>query len=112
MAARVITTVSTPEKAELSRQAGAVEVLDYPDDPQEFGAKIKELTDGGVAVVYDGVGEIHVRRQPGEPRRSRHACAVRRVERTGPAVRPAAAQRRGLTVLDAANARALHPHAR
>ena len=56
MAARVITTVSTPEKAELSRQAGAVEVLDYPEDPEEFGAKIKELTDGGVAVVYDGVG--------------------------------------------------------
>jgi NADPH2:quinone reductase len=57
MAARVITTVSTPEKAELSRQAGAVEVLDYPDDAQEFGAKIKELTDGGVAAVYDGVGK-------------------------------------------------------
>lgn len=57
MAARVITTVSTPEKAEMSRQAGAVEVLDYPDDPQGFGAKIKELTDGGVAVVYDGVGK-------------------------------------------------------
>lgn len=56
MAARVITTVSTPEKAEMSRNAGAVEVLDYPDDPAEFGAKIKELTDGGVAVVYDGVG--------------------------------------------------------
>jgi len=56
MAARVITTVSTPEKAELSRAAGAVEVLDYPDDPAQFGAKIKELTDGGVAVVYDGVG--------------------------------------------------------
>jgi NADPH2:quinone reductase len=56
MAARVITTVSTPEKAELSRQAGAVEVLDYPDDPAEFGAKIKDLTEGGVSVVYDGVG--------------------------------------------------------
>ena len=56
LAARVITTVSTPEKAELSRQAGAVEVLDYPEDAQEFGAKIKELTDGGVAAVYDGVG--------------------------------------------------------
>ncbi|MCV7219696.1 quinone oxidoreductase family protein [Mycolicibacterium elephantis] len=56
MAARVITTVSTPEKAEMSRNAGAVEVLDYPDDPAEFGAKIKELTDGGVSVVYDGVG--------------------------------------------------------
>src|SRR3981081_579082 len=56
MAARVITTVSTPEKAELSRKAGAVEVLDYPDDAEEFGAKIKERTDGGVAAVYDGVG--------------------------------------------------------
>ena len=56
LAARVITTVSTPEKAELSRQAGAVEVLDYPDDPAAFGARIKELTDGGVAAVYDGVG--------------------------------------------------------
>lgn len=56
MAARVITTVSTPEKAELSRKAGAIEVLDYPDDAAEFGAKIKDLTDGGVAVVYDGVG--------------------------------------------------------
>ena len=55
-AVRVITTVSTPEKAELSRQAGAVEVLDYPENPEEFGAKIKDLTDGGVAAVYDGVG--------------------------------------------------------
>ncbi|MEO3760482.1 quinone oxidoreductase [Mycobacterium sp. B14F4] len=56
MAVRVITTVSTPEKAELSRQAGAAEVLDYPDDPAAFGATIKEMTDGGVAAVYDGVG--------------------------------------------------------
>jgi NADPH2:quinone reductase len=57
LAARVITTVSTPQKSELSRQAGAVEVLDYPDDPAEFGTKIRALTDGnGVAAVYDGVG--------------------------------------------------------
>lgn len=57
LAASVITTVSTPDKAELSRQAGAVEVLEYPDDPQEFGDRIRELTDGnGVAAVYDGVG--------------------------------------------------------
>lgn len=55
---RVITTVSTPAKAELSRQAGATDVLDYPgDDPDEFGRRIRELTDGaGVAAVYDGVG--------------------------------------------------------
>lgn len=57
MAVRVITTVSTPEKAELSRRAGAVEVLDYPTDAAEFGAKIRQLTNGnGVAAVYDGVG--------------------------------------------------------
>ena len=54
---RVITTASTEAKAELSRQAGAIEVLDYPDDPQEFGAKIRELTPNGVAAVYDGVGK-------------------------------------------------------
>jgi NADPH2:quinone reductase len=55
---RVITTTSTPAKAELSRQAGATDVLDYPgDDPNEFGRRIRDLTDGaGVAAVYDGVG--------------------------------------------------------
>lgn len=61
MAVKVITTVSTPEKAELSRKAGAIEVLDYPSQteqgPAEFGAKIRKLTGGnGVAAVYDGVG--------------------------------------------------------
>lgn len=57
LAVKVITTVSTPQKAELSRQAGAVEVLDYPDGAAEFATKIRELTEGnGVAAVYDGVG--------------------------------------------------------
>ncbi|EJZ04589.1 quinone oxidoreductase family protein [Mycolicibacterium vaccae] len=61
LAASVITTVSTPEKAELSRRAGAVEVLDYPGQDEagaaDFGRRIRELTDGdGVAAVYDGVG--------------------------------------------------------
>ena len=55
---RVITTASTPEKAELSRQAGAIDVLDYPEDPAEFAARIRDLTGGaGVAAVYDGVGK-------------------------------------------------------
>ncbi len=53
---QVITTASTPEKAELSRQAGAVEVLEYPQDAEEFGATVKRLSNGGVAAVYDGVG--------------------------------------------------------
>jgi NADPH2:quinone reductase len=57
LGARVITTVSTPEKAELARTAGAAEVLGYPEDADEFGAQIRELTGGlGVAAVYDGVG--------------------------------------------------------
>lgn len=58
LGARVITTASTPRKAELSRGAGAVEVLDYPEDPQQFGAQVRALTGGeGVAAVYDGVGK-------------------------------------------------------
>jgi NADPH2:quinone reductase len=54
----VITTVSTPAKAELSRQAGATDVLDYPgNDADGFGKRIRGLTAGaGVAAVYDGVG--------------------------------------------------------
>lgn len=57
LGARVITTASTPEKAELSRQAGSVEVLDYPEDPEEFAEQVRTLTNGrGVAAVYDGVG--------------------------------------------------------
>ena len=111
LAVRVITTVSTPEKAELSRQAGAVEVLDYPEDPEEFGAKIKELTDGGVAAVYDGVGAATFDASLASLRDPRHARAVRRVQRAGPAVRPAAAQRGRFAVPDPADAGALHPHA-
>jgi len=54
--ARVITTVSTSEKAELSREAGASDVILYSD--QDFVAEVKRLTGGkGVDVVYDSVGK-------------------------------------------------------
>jgi NADPH2:quinone reductase len=57
LGARVITTASTPKKAELSRRAGSVEVLDYPENPEEFAEQVRTLTNGrGVAAVYDGVG--------------------------------------------------------
>jgi NADPH:quinone reductase len=50
---RVIGTVSTEQKAEVARAAGADEVLRYEEVP----AGVKELTGGqGVAAVYDGVG--------------------------------------------------------
>ena len=53
--ARVISTVSTEEKARLSREAGADEVILY--DEQDFEAEVRRLTDGrGVQVVYDSVG--------------------------------------------------------
>jgi len=54
--ARVITTVSTEEKAELSREAGASEVILYTQ--QDFVTEVKRLTHGkGVDVVYDSVGK-------------------------------------------------------
>ena len=53
--ARVIGTVSTREKAELARGAGADEVILYSE--QEFVAEVRRLTGGtGVQVVYDSVG--------------------------------------------------------
>jgi NADPH2:quinone reductase len=53
--AQVVTTVSTPEKAGLSRAAGADEVVVGYDG---FAERIRELTGGeGVPVVYDGVGK-------------------------------------------------------
>jgi NADPH2:quinone reductase len=54
--ARVITTVSTPAKAELSSEAGASDVILYTH--QDFEAEVKRITGGkGVDVVYDSVGK-------------------------------------------------------
>jgi NADPH:quinone reductase len=50
---RVIATTSTEEKADLAREAGAVEVIGYED----FAERVRQLTGGrGLDVVYDGVG--------------------------------------------------------
>jgi NADPH2:quinone reductase len=52
---RVIATVSTEEKAELAREAGATDVILYTEE--DFVAAVRRLTDGtGVHVVYDSVG--------------------------------------------------------
>ena len=54
--ARVIGTVSTADKGELARQAGASDVIVYTE--QDFEAETRALTSGrGVDVVYDSVGK-------------------------------------------------------
>jgi len=54
--ARVIGTVSTREKAELARAAGADDVILYTE--QDFEAEVKRLTNGaGLQVIYDSVGK-------------------------------------------------------
>jgi NADPH2:quinone reductase len=56
LGARVIATVSTEEKAELARIAGATDVILYTE--KEFEPEVKRLTAGkGVDVVYDSVGK-------------------------------------------------------
>jgi len=56
LGARVITTVSTAQKAKLSREAGASDVILYTK--QDFEAEVKRLTKNkGVDVVYDSVGK-------------------------------------------------------
>jgi NADPH2:quinone reductase len=54
--ARVIGTVSTPEKEALARAAGAVDVINYTE-VDDLAAEVRARTDGqGVPVVFDGVG--------------------------------------------------------
>jgi NADPH2:quinone reductase len=54
--ARVFGTVSTPEKANIAREAGADEVINYKES--DFEAETLRLTNGsGVNVVYDSVGQ-------------------------------------------------------
>ncbi|MFI0464711.1 MULTISPECIES: quinone oxidoreductase family protein [Saccharopolyspora] len=54
--ANVIGTVSTAEKEELAREAGADEIIRYTEE--DVAEEVADLTDGrGVDVVYDGVGK-------------------------------------------------------
>jgi NADPH2:quinone reductase len=55
LGARVIGTVSTEEKAQLAREAGAEIVVRYPEE--DFTKAVREATGGlGVDVVYESVG--------------------------------------------------------
>ncbi|MBZ5576084.1 MAG: quinone oxidoreductase [Acidobacteriia bacterium] len=56
LGARVFGTVSTADKAQIARQAGADETILYTQ--RDFEAEVKRLTGGrGVDVIYDSVGQ-------------------------------------------------------
>lgn len=61
LGAHVMGTVSTPEKAEHARAAGARDLILYRDE--DFAARVLELTDGaGADYVIDGVGQTTFRK--------------------------------------------------
>ena len=53
--ARVLTTVSTAEKEELARAAGADDVIRYTD--VDFAEEVRRLVPEGLEVVYESVGK-------------------------------------------------------
>jgi NADPH2:quinone reductase len=56
LGAHVITTVSSPEKAEIARKAGADDVILYTQE--DFVERVLEISRGdGIPVVYDSVGK-------------------------------------------------------
>lgn len=61
LGARMIGTVSTPEKAEIARNHGYSDLIDYTRE--DFAARTMELTGGkGADVIYDGVGKATFRK--------------------------------------------------
>ena len=75
------------------RDAGADEVIRY-DEVDDLAAAVRDLVPDGVHVAYDGVGQATFDASLGVAAAARDARAVRRGERPGAAVRPAAAQLR------------------
>ena len=87
LGARVLTTVSTEEKAALAHRAGADETILYTRE--DFAAKVRTLTGGrGVPVVYDSVGKTTFDGSLACLRPARHDGTLWRVERRGAALRP------------------------
>jgi NADPH2:quinone reductase len=54
--AHVVATVGTAEKERIARALGADAVIRY-DEVDDLAAAVREASDGGVNVAYDGVGK-------------------------------------------------------
>jgi NADPH:quinone reductase-like Zn-dependent oxidoreductase len=114
LGAHVISTASSPEKAELSRKAGAVYVLSYPgrrirrEDPRTHRRQ------GGRGRLRRG-RQVDIRRQPRQPRQPGdpgHAGAVRCCQRTCPSFRSPTAQCRRFGLSHPAFTPEFHAYAR
>ena len=104
--ARVITTVSTKEKAELSREAGAADVILYTE--QDFVAEVKRLTGGkGVDVVYDSVGKTTFENSLNCLRPRGLLALFGGSSGPVPAIRPDSIEQQGIAVYNAPDAVAL-----
>ena len=59
---KVIGTVGSEEKFEIAKKNGCDEIINY--NKEDFAKKVMEITEGtGVPVVYDGVGNQHLKNQ-------------------------------------------------
>ena len=90
LGARVITTVSTPQKAEMSRRAGAADVLDYPTDAQAFGdagAWAHRTATAWPRFSTASASRPSMRAWQASPFAARWRCSAPRVDRCHPSTR-------------------------
>ena len=109
--ARVIGTVSTPEKAALAKAAGADRAVLYTSE--DFVAAAKEFTGGrGVNVIFDSVGKTTFEKGFDALALRGMMALLRTGERAGGSFRPTAPEPEGLDLPDPADPLPLHRHAR
>ncbi len=95
--ATVIGTVSTPEKAEVARQAGADHVILYTS--QDFVAETKKITqDRGVDFIIDGVGKSTFTKDLEAVRYRGHICIFGSSSGSAEPLAPNSLQSKSLTV--------------
>ena len=97
LGARVFGTVSTEEKAQTARRAGADEVILYTQT--DFVEEVKRLTDGkGVEYIIDGVGKSTFKNNLNAVANRGHICAYGSASGPAESVRPLALMERALTI--------------
>ncbi len=97
LGATVIGTVSTPEKAEIAKAAGADHVILY--DSQDFVAETKRLTqDQGADYIIDGVGKTTFSKDLDAVRKRGHICIFGSASGPADPLAPNSLQVKSLTI--------------